>query len=79
MTDVFDRAAQRELQLREDAIREQGLRAHLGDPAQWRALSAYHCMADGCGVEIPEARRKALPGVQNCVDCQQQLERRGKA
>ncbi len=27
-----------------------------------------HCVA--CGAEIPEARRKALPGARTCVTCQ---------
>ena len=29
---------------------------------------ATHC--DLCGEEIPEARRKALPGARTCVPCQ---------
>jgi phage/conjugal plasmid C-4 type zinc finger TraR family protein len=28
-----------------------------------------------CGVAIPEARRKALPGVRYCVKCQSELEK----
>jgi phage/conjugal plasmid C-4 type zinc finger TraR family protein len=28
-----------------------------------------------CGEDIPEARRKALPGVCTCIDCQEKLER----
>ncbi len=28
-----------------------------------------HC--EECGKEIPEARRKAVPGVRLCIDCQQ--------
>ncbi|MGO4221873.1 DksA/TraR family C4-type zinc finger protein [Lysobacter sp. TAF61] len=28
-----------------------------------------HC--EECGKQIPEARRKAVPGVRLCVDCQQ--------
>ncbi|GHH51888.1 MULTISPECIES: DksA/TraR family C4-type zinc finger protein [Gammaproteobacteria] len=28
-----------------------------------------HC--EECGAAIPEARRKAVPGVRLCVDCQQ--------
>ena len=28
-----------------------------------------------CGVAIPEARRKAIPGVRYCVRCQSELER----
>ena len=27
-----------------------------------------------CGQEIPEARRKAVPGVKLCVDCQQERD-----
>jgi phage/conjugal plasmid C-4 type zinc finger TraR family protein len=36
--------------------------------------SAEEC--EECGDEIPEARRKAVPGVQFCVFCQEKLERR---
>lgn len=32
-----------------------------------------HC-AD-CGEEIPEARRRAVPGVRRCVECQGELDR----
>jgi phage/conjugal plasmid C-4 type zinc finger TraR family protein len=27
-----------------------------------------HCLE--CGEEIPEARRRALPGVRTCIECQ---------
>lgn len=33
-----------------------------------------HC--DECGEEIPEARRRALPGVRTCVACQSGRDRR---
>ena len=33
-----------------------------------------HCVE--CGEEIPEARRKALPGVTTCVACQEKIDRR---
>lgn len=36
--------------------------------------SAEEC--EECGDEIPEARRKAVPGVQLCVFCQEKHERR---
>ncbi len=29
-----------------------------------------------CGAEIPEARRRALPGVRTCVPCQSERDRR---
>lgn len=31
-----------------------------------------------CGADIPEARRKALPGVRYCVKCQSELEKKQK-
>lgn len=76
MPDEFDRASEHEQRLRDDALRRQGLRARLGDADDWERISALHCVNEGCGVEIPEARRKALPGVLFCVDCQQQSEKR---
>lgn len=38
--------------------------------------AAHTC--DTCGVEIPEERRKAVPGVQLCVDCKSIEEQRSK-
>jgi phage/conjugal plasmid C-4 type zinc finger TraR family protein len=38
--------------------------------------SQTHCEA--CEVAIPEARRKAIPGVRYCVRCQSELETRQK-
>lgn len=35
--------------------------------------SAINC--DECDRTIPEARRKAIPGVRLCVDCQSVLEK----
>lgn len=35
--------------------------------------SATHC--DECGAVIPEARRRAVPGVRFCVGCQAGLEK----
>ncbi|MBW2432472.1 MAG: DksA/TraR family C4-type zinc finger protein [Deltaproteobacteria bacterium] len=39
--------------------------------------SATRC--EECESAIPEARRKAIPGVRLCVDCQSALERRQTA
>ena len=36
--------------------------------------SLTHCKE--CEAAIPEARRKAVPGVQYCVQCQSELEQR---
>ena len=38
--------------------------------------SLTHC--EECEVAIPEARRKAMPGVRYCVRCQSELEIRQK-
>ncbi len=34
--------------------------------------SLHHCAK--CDAEIPEARRKAIPGVRLCVNCQSELD-----
>ena len=36
--------------------------------------SLTHCAA--CEEEIPEARRKAVPGVKLCIDCMQERDAR---
>jgi phage/conjugal plasmid C-4 type zinc finger TraR family protein len=38
--------------------------------------SLTHC--EECEVEIPEARRRAMPGVRYCVNCQSEREKRLK-
>ncbi len=38
--------------------------------------SLTHCVE--CEAEIPEGRRKALPGVRYCVRCQSEYEKRLK-
>ncbi len=35
--------------------------------------SSTHC--EECGVAVPGARRKAIPGVRLCVGCQAELEK----
>ena len=70
MTDFFDRAQARELQLREDALRDQVRRAGL--VGKTMADSATECI--DCDAQIPEARRWAMPGCQRCVKCQSTFE-----
>lgn len=38
------------------------------------AISATQCRE--CGDAIPEARRVNMPGVQTCIECQQEIEDR---
>lgn len=34
-----------------------------------------HRKCENCGNVIPPERRKAVPGVRLCIDCQEELER----
>lgn len=49
----------------DDSVMDAVLLARARMPA---GTSAAHC--DECGEEIPEGRRKAVPGVRTCVACQ---------
>jgi phage/conjugal plasmid C-4 type zinc finger TraR family protein len=51
---------------------EQAVRKARGRTAAGRE-SLTHC--ERCGEPIPEARRKAVPGVRMCVRCQEADER----
>lgn len=78
MTDFADIASEREAEIIGDALVEQ----RLHDPAYGKTVadSATHCA--GCGTEISEARRVAVPGVTLCFDCQDEanwLEARARA
>lgn len=71
MTDVFDRASEREEEFRADALADQDRRAGLvGKTVE---DSATHCRV--CEARIPEKRRRALPGVETCIRCQEELEK----
>lgn len=71
MPDIFDRASEREEQMRKDALTWQAHRAGLAGKT-WRD-SADECRV--CGERIQMARRRAVPGVQTCIECQRDLER----
>ena len=70
MSDDMDRAQEREEEMRSDALAEHDRRAH-GNPAR---VSAEFCAV--CDEPIPTARRITLPGVQTCVECQGDIEKR---
>lgn len=65
MSDIVDKA---------NDLAEIQLKHALAGVTVYRGVSAITC-AD-CGGPIPPQRRIALPGVERCVDCQQQLEMR---
>lgn len=69
--DVFDRATLREEAMREEALQNQCRRAGLAGKTV--RDSARRCRM--CGESIPPARRKSVPGVQTCVECQRDAER----
>lgn len=73
--DDIDRASDREAEILGDALAEQARRAGL--LGKTMADSAEYCQAEGCDTPIPEARRRAVPGVQLCVDCQACAEAHG--
>lgn len=69
MTDIYDQATEAEEYYRALALAEQA--AKMPTPAgDWRALSATRCEGAGCGERIPDERRRAVPGVRFCVECQ---------
>jgi len=70
VTDVFDRAQEREQEMRQDALDKQ---RRLAQPAA--GDSALDCAM--CGEPIPQARREAQPGTQTCIECQRDIERLG--
>ena len=49
----------------DDTITDGVMRARAGMPT---GEGETHCL--DCGDEIPEARRRAIPGVRTCVTCQ---------
>lgn len=74
MTQFLDRAAERELEIRGDALAEQRRRAGLeGKTAD---DSAKEC--EQCDEPIPQARREAYPGTQLCANCKRLEELRDK-
>ena len=77
MTDIYDQATEAEELYRAQALAAQAAKTPapatlMGD---WRRLSAKWCEEPGCGVRIPDERRRAVPGVRFCVECQSVLER----
>ncbi len=55
----------------DDTVRDGVLRARAGVAA---GPAATHC--GECGEPIPEGRRRAVPGVRTCVECQSAQDRR---
>lgn len=71
MSDLFDRASDREAELLAEALYEQQQRSGLA--GKTISDSAHECV--DCEEQIPELRRAAVPGVQRCVGCEELAER----
>lgn len=54
------------------ASEEARIQAAINNRVQYQGESAFEC--DSCGVDIPEARRQAVPGCHRCTDCQAMAE-----
>jgi phage/conjugal plasmid C-4 type zinc finger TraR family protein len=57
------------------AQQEKTLQATLDTRQRLAGASSMHCVSLDCGEPIPAARRRALPGVQHCIDCAARLEK----
>jgi phage/conjugal plasmid C-4 type zinc finger TraR family protein len=55
----------------DDTVSDGVLRARAAMPT---GVGGIFCVA--CGEEIPEPRRRALPGVRTCIECQTERDRR---
>lgn len=53
-------------------LQDERVQAAIANRVQYQGESALEC--ESCGVDIPEARRVAVPGCCNCVDCQSLVE-----
>ena len=49
----------------DDTVMDGVMRARARMPT---GVAETHCLE--CGEQIPEARRRALPGVRTCIECQ---------
>jgi phage/conjugal plasmid C-4 type zinc finger TraR family protein len=70
--DMADHAAEAEQLFREDALRRTLYKRSPSD--NWEALSEMWCTEPRCGDRIPDDRRRAIPGVRFCVECQARRE-----
>lgn len=78
--DIGDRANAHADMLLRQALEAQRRRAatlcgRVADTARWKVASATTCEGTHCGEPIPQDRRRLVPGVRLCVDCQARLEK----
>jgi phage/conjugal plasmid C-4 type zinc finger TraR family protein len=66
MADVIDQA---------DEYTARGLAARIAEIRAGLSETETAIECEDCGEEIPEARRRAVPGCRCCVECQEERER----
>lgn len=71
MSDIADRAADREAELRADALAEHARRVAAATRSSGGAALAVCAV---CGERIPAARIAASPDSGTCIECQMELE-----
>jgi len=71
---INDRASELEIHHRARA-----LAACLALQPKTAEPSAEFCQTDDCQIPIPDARRRAVPGVQFCIRCQTGREMRARS
>ena len=80
MSDIVDRANEHTEMMLRHALEAQRLKSalatgHLPARADWQVLSAADCEGPRCGEPIPDDRRRLVPGVRLCTECQTRLEK----
>jgi phage/conjugal plasmid C-4 type zinc finger TraR family protein len=70
--DLLDRASEAEQRERDAALAKMAAKAPAA--GDWDRVSAKWCTDAACGQRIPDARRRAFPGVTFCVECQERHE-----
>ncbi len=74
--DLHDQATEAEELHRERALAQLLAKFGQTSPADWETKSAKWCTDAQCGERIPDERRRAIPGVKFCVECQERREQR---
>lgn len=57
-----------------EALAEAQRQRAIESRTRYEGVSAIEC--EFCGTDIPQARRRAVPGCKYCVDCQSITEKR---
>jgi phage/conjugal plasmid C-4 type zinc finger TraR family protein len=79
MADDMDRVQAVNEWWQEECLAEHRRRKESGVRSKEQNLTPHSSpltVCEDCGEEIPEKRRRAVPGCRRCIDCQEKLENR---